>query len=51
VFSDSHSAIHLTNNNANHSKTKHTSVKYHSIRNLVVTGEITVKKINTLDNP
>ena len=27
VFSDSHSAIHLTNNNANHSKTKHTSVK------------------------
>jgi len=31
VFLDSQSAIHLTKNNAYHSKTKHISVKYHFI--------------------
>ncbi|KAM3286860.1 hypothetical protein P3S67_025659 [Capsicum chacoense] len=48
VFSDSQSAIHLSNNDAYHSKTKHISVKYHYIRDTMTVGEILVKKVHTL---
>ena len=51
VFSDSQSAIHLTKNDAYHSKTKHISVKYHYIRDTMTKGEIVVKKIHTTENP
>ena len=43
VFCDSQSAIHLTKNDAYHSKTKHNSVKYHFVRDTVATGEIVVE--------
>jgi len=51
VFSDSQSAIHLTKNDAYHSKTKHISVKYHYIRDTIAAGEVTVKKVHTSENP
>ena len=51
VFSDSQSAIHLTKNDAYHSKTKRISVKYHYVIDTVATGEIVVKKIHTSENP
>ena len=51
VFSDSQSAIHLTKNDAYHSKTKHISVKYHYIRDTMTKGEIVVKKVHTTENP
>ena len=51
VFSDSQSAIHLTKNDAYHSKTNHISVKYHYIRDTVATGEVTVKKVHMSENP
>lgn len=51
VFSDSQSAIHLTKNDAYHSKTKHISVKYHFIRDIISQGEIAVKKVHTSENP
>ena len=51
VFSDSQSTIHLTKNDANHSKTKHISVKYHYIRDTAVAGEIAVRKVHTSENP
>jgi len=41
----------LTKNDAYHSKTKHISVKYHYIRDIVATGEIVVRKVHTSDNP
>lgn len=50
VFSNSQSAIHLTKNDAYHSKTKHISVKYHYIRDTVDAGEVTVKKVHTSEN-
>lgn len=50
VFSDSQSAIHLTTNDAYHSKTKHISVKYHYVRDTIAAGEITVKKVHTSEN-
>ena len=51
VFSDSQSAIHLTKNDAYHSKTKHISIKYHFIRDTIIAGDIMVKKIHTSENP
>lgn len=51
VFSDSQSAIHLTKNNTFHSKTKHISVRFHYIRDIVASGEVTVLKIHTSENP
>jgi len=50
VFSDSQSAIHLTKNDAYHCKIKHTSVKYHYVRDRVAAGKIVVRKVHTLED-
>lgn len=49
VFSDSQSVIHLTKNDAYHSKTKHISVKYHYVRDTAL--EIAVRKVHISENP
>jgi len=51
LFSDSHIAIHLTKNDTYHSNTKHISVKYHFIQDIIVVTEIVAKEIHKLDNP
>ena len=51
VYFDSQSAIHLTKNDAYHSRTKHISVKYHYVRDTVAAGDIVVKKVHTSENP
>lgn len=51
VYSDSQSAIHLTKNDVYHSKTKHISVKYHYVRDIVAIGETVVRKVHTSENP
>ena len=51
VYSDSQSAIHLTKNDAYHSKTKHISVKYRYVRDTVTVREIVVRKVHTSENP
>ena len=51
VFSDSQSVIFLTKNDVYHSKTKHISVKYHYVRDIIAEGEIAVKKVHTSENP
>jgi len=50
VFSDNQSAIHLTNDDAYNSKTKHISVKYYYVRDTVAAEEIDVRKVHTLEN-
>jgi len=50
VFSDCQSAIHLTKNDAYHSKAKHISVKYHYVKDTIAAGEIVVKKVHTSEN-
>ena len=50
VFSNRQSAIYLTKNDAYHSKTKHISIKYHFIRDIIVVGDITMKKVHTSKN-
>jgi hypothetical protein len=43
VFCDSQSAIHLARNPAYHSKTKHISIKYHFVRQVVDEGGVVEK--------
>jgi hypothetical protein len=50
VFCDSQSAIHLSINSAYHSKTKHISVKYHFVRQVVDEGGVALEKVHTKVN-
>jgi hypothetical protein len=47
---DSQSAIYLAKNQVYHAKTKHIDVRFHKIRELVVTGELLLEKIHTFEN-
>jgi len=51
ILSDSQSAIHLIKNDVYHSKTKHSSIKYHFIRDTIAAGDITMKKVHASENP
>jgi len=51
VFSDSQSAIHVTKDDAYHSKTKHISIKYHYVKDTIVAGDIIMKNVHTVDKP
>lgn len=51
VFCDSQSAIYLSNDSMFHDRSKHISVKYHFIRNVIEDGDLTVKKVDSKDNP
>nr|GEV99816.1 retrotransposon protein, putative, Ty1-copia subclass [Tanacetum cinerariifolium] len=50
VNCDNQSAIHLSRNAMFHKRTKHISVRYHFIREIVKSKEIKVAKIGTKDN-
>jgi len=50
AFLDSQSTIHLTKNDAYHSKTKHISVKLHYARDTVAARNV-VRKVRTSKNP
>jgi hypothetical protein len=50
VFCDSQSAIHLARNPTYHSKTKHISVKYHFVRQVVDEGGVSLEKVHTKVN-
>uniref|UniRef100_A0A2N9H753 Reverse transcriptase Ty1/copia-type domain-containing protein n=1 Tax=Fagus sylvatica TaxID=28930 RepID=A0A2N9H753_FAGSY len=47
---DSQSAIYLAKNQVYHSRTKHIDVRFHKIRELIVTGDIVLEKVHTLEN-
>ncbi|GKV37331.1 hypothetical protein SLEP1_g45370 [Rubroshorea leprosula] len=51
VHCDSQSAICLAKDYLFHERTKHIDVRFHFIRDVVSSGEIIVKKINTENNP
>jgi hypothetical protein len=50
IFCDSQSAIHLARNQAYHNKTKHISVKYHFVRQVVDEGGVSLEKVHTKVN-
>jgi hypothetical protein len=51
LYYDSESAIHLANNSAFHSNTKHIHMRYHFIRFSLEDGQLKMKKIHTSQNP
>ena len=51
LYSDSQSAIHLANNIAFHSRTKHIQLKYHFIRSVLDEELLKLEKIHTSQNP
>ena len=51
LYRDNQSAIHLVNNLAFHSKTKHIQLKYHFIRSVLDEELLKPEKIHTNQNP
>ena len=51
VFCDNQSAIFLAKNQTYHARTKHIDVKYHYVREIIESGVVLLKKIDTKDNP
>jgi hypothetical protein len=47
---DSQSAIYLAKNQVYHARTKHIDVRFHKIRELIVTRDIILEKVHTLEN-
>uniref|UniRef100_A0A2N9FYY5 Integrase catalytic domain-containing protein n=1 Tax=Fagus sylvatica TaxID=28930 RepID=A0A2N9FYY5_FAGSY len=47
---DSQSAIYLAKNQVYHARTKHINVRFHKIRELIVTGDIILEKVHTSEN-
>jgi hypothetical protein len=50
VFFDSQSVIHLTSNPSYQSKTKHISIKYHYVRQVVDEGGVALEKVHAKVN-
>lgn len=50
LFCDSQSVIHLAENPAYHSKTKHIPIKYHFVRQVIDEGEVALEKVHTQEN-
>uniref|UniRef100_A0A2N9GSE2 CCHC-type domain-containing protein n=1 Tax=Fagus sylvatica TaxID=28930 RepID=A0A2N9GSE2_FAGSY len=49
-YCDSQSAIYLAKNQVYHARTKHIDVRFHKIRELIVTGDIVLEKVHTSEN-
>ena len=47
---DSQSAIYLEKNQVYHARAKHIDVRFHKIRELIVTRDIVLEKVHTLEN-
>jgi hypothetical protein len=50
VLCDSQSYIHLDRNRSYHNKTKHISIKYHFVRQVVDEGGVALEKVHTKVN-
>ena len=51
VLCDNQSAIFLAKNQTYHARTKHIDVKYHYVREIIESGVVLLRKIDTKDNP
>ncbi|KAH9667138.1 Receptor-like protein 14 [Citrus sinensis] len=51
VFCNNQSVIFLAKNQTYHARTKHIDVKYHYVREIIESGVVLLRKIDTKDNP
>ncbi|KAH9688421.1 hypothetical protein KPL70_015118 [Citrus sinensis] len=51
VFCDNQSAVFLVKDRTYHARTKHIDVKYHYVREIIKSGVVLLRKIDTKDNP
>lgn len=51
VYCDNQSAIHLSNNQVYHERTKQVHIKLHFVREVIARGSIIVEKISIDHNP
>ena len=49
-FCDSKSSIYLAKHQVYHARTKHISVRYHKVRELIATGDVILEKVHTSEN-
>ena len=47
---DSQSTIYLAKNQVYHARTKHIDVRFHKIKELIVTGDIVLEKVHSSEN-
>ena len=50
VYNDSQSVVALLKNPVHHNASKHIEVRYHFVRDCVISGKIGLEKISTTDN-
>ena len=50
VYSDSQSVVALSKNPVHHNASEHIDVRYHFVRDYVISGKISLEKISTTDN-
>ena len=50
VYNDSQGAVALSKNPVYHNASKHIDVRYHFVRDCVISGKIDLEKISTTDN-
>ena len=50
LYCDSQSAIYLAKHQVYHARTKHISVRYHKVRELIATGDVILEKVHTSEN-
>eukprot|EP00253_Pinus_taeda_P013377 PITA_13377 len=50
LLCDSQSVIHLAKNPAYHSKSKHTQIKYHFVRQIITERGVSLEKVHTKEN-
>jgi hypothetical protein len=51
LYCDIQSSIHIANNLAFHSNTKHIQLRYHFIQSILEDGQLKLEKIHTSQNP
>ena len=50
MYSDSHGVVALSKNPVHHNASKHIDVRYHFVRDNVISGKLGLEKIPTTDN-
>ena len=50
VYKDSQGVVSLSKNEVHHNASKHIGVRYHFVRDYVISGKIGLEKISTTDN-